>query len=156
MPKSHGMSNTPIYRLWWGMLSRCEHPKTRGYANYGGRGVKVCERWRKFENFYFDMGDRPAGMTLERRAANGNYDPSNVYWATNYAQQRNRTNNVRLTWGSREWVLKDLCRSLGVYSTHVYRVMARGKTLSEAVQHLVNLKERRNAKVIASQTGLSS
>lgn len=148
MPKvTHGMSNTPMYRLWWGMVSRCNHPKTRSYELYGGRGIQVCERWLVFENFYADMGDRPEGMTIERRDTDGPYAKENCYWATNAQQQRNRRNNVRVDWGGATWILRDLCDHLGIYSTHLYRVMRRGCTLVEAIQHLVNVKEKRNAKI---------
>lgn len=145
--KTHGMTGTPMYRLWWGMVSRCSHPKTRGYDQYASKGVTVCERWSKFENFYADMGDRPDGMTLERIDNTKGYEPGNVKWASNHEQQRNKSSNVRVEWDGVMWVLSDLCKHLGVYSTHLYRNMKRGLSLGEAIQHLVNLKEKRNAKV---------
>lgn len=142
---THGMSHTPIYRMWWGMICRCKHPVTNNYDSYGGRGISVCDRWLKFENFYADMGDRPEGFTLERRDTNGNYEPGNCYWTTNRDQQRNKRTNVKVDWNGQNWILADLCCHLGIYSTHIYRVMKRGLSLKEAIQYLVNLKEKQYA-----------
>jgi hypothetical protein len=72
------------------MIQRCTNSKHIGFKNYGGRGIKVCDRWKSFANFLADMGRRPAGLTLERRDNDGNYEPSNCYWATRSEQNRNR------------------------------------------------------------------
>jgi AraC-like DNA-binding protein len=97
------------------------------------------------------MGDRPEGMTLERIDSNKGYSPDNVKWATNAEQQRNRKGVVRVVWNDCEWVLADLCAHLGIYSTHLYRNMKRGMSLLEAIQHLVKLKEKRDAKILAAE-----
>jgi hypothetical protein len=143
----HGMTGTPMYKLWWGMICRCAHPVTNNYARYGGRGIKVCERWKKFDNFLEDMGMRPEGMTLDRIDNNGNYEPSNCRWVTRNEQQRNRSDNVSIEWFGKAWIQSDLCLHLDVQGTHIPRNMARGMSRIEAIQHLVNLKEKRNAKV---------
>ena len=92
---THGMSGGKSakrrteYTIWMNMLSRCRNPKCPDYKNYGGRGIKVCRRWEKFENFYADMGDRPKNLTLDRINNDGNYCRSNCRWADRRTQRLN-------------------------------------------------------------------
>lgn len=95
--EQHGHSHTSThppsatYNSWAGMLRRCTDPKATGYEDYGGRGIKVCERWRSFTAFLEDMGERPEGKTLDRFPdKDGNYEPGNCRWATVTEQNRNR------------------------------------------------------------------
>lgn len=87
---THGMSKTKVFRIWTGMLDRCLNPNTEEYHRYGGRGITVCRRWRKFANFYTDMGDPPPGRTLDRKNNDKGYSPGNCRWATRKEQMRNR------------------------------------------------------------------
>ncbi len=93
----HGKWGTRTYRTWQSMLSRCLRHKDMVYHRYGGRGIKVCKRWKKFENFYKDMGDRPKGKTIDRINNNGNYTPKNCKWSTRIEQGNNRRNNHLIT-----------------------------------------------------------
>lgn len=89
----HNRNNkpSPTYNTWRAMKERCRLPSHPQYKNYGGRGVSVCERWAvNFRAFLADMGERPAGCTLDRVNPDGNYEPSNCRWATPAEQTRNR------------------------------------------------------------------
>ena len=81
---------TSVYRRWANMVQRCTNPASPAWANYGGRGIKVCERWMTFENFLADMGEPPAGRSLDRTDNDGNYEPSNCRWATRSEQNANQ------------------------------------------------------------------
>lgn len=104
----HGKFNCSEYRSWQAMKSRCENKNTTRYVDYGGRGIKVCERWSKsFENFYIDMGNKPSKKhSIDRKNNDGNYEPDNCRWATIPEQQRNK----RIRKGSRT----------GVNGVHIY------------------------------------
>jgi hypothetical protein len=86
----HGGWGSPEYWCWHAMLQRCNNPRNPGYKNYGDRGIKVCKRWHRFEHFYSDMGDRPAGLSIDRIDNDGDYKPSNCRWATQAQQHSNK------------------------------------------------------------------
>lgn len=98
MPKS----KTPEYQAWTSMKNRCYNPKYDYYYRYGGRGIKVCDRWLKsFDNFLEDMGERPEGTSLDRINNDGNYETGNCRWADNNLQKVNTGMNSKNTSGYR-------------------------------------------------------
>ena len=87
----HGKSNTVEYLTWKRMRQRCYNPNTPRFKDWGGRGIKVCDRWlNSFENFLQDMGERPKGTSLDRINNDGNYEPNNCRWATSKEQRNNQ------------------------------------------------------------------
>lgn len=123
----HGMSKHPAFAVWRSMLDRCRLPTHQAWRNYGARGISVCERWQRFENFWADMGPTyRTGLTLDRTDNNGNYEPTNCRWVPHKQQARNKRNNTWLDtpWG-RMTVAEAAERSGLNHTTLLYR-MSRG------------------------------
>lgn len=93
--RRHGMSFTKTHRIWQGMIQRCTNEKAISFPNYGGRGISVCERWRKFDDFLADMGECPEGHSIDRIDNDRNYEPDNCRWADRRTQSEN-TSTVKL------------------------------------------------------------
>lgn len=111
----HGFSRTLIYRVWVSMISRCEDRNYEGYHSYGGRGIRVCPKWREdFMAFYNDMGAPPKGYSIDRIDTDGNYEPGNCRWATAKEQANNRRNNRRLTSGGRTMTITAWADEVGI------------------------------------------
>lgn len=99
--RTHGHAGkhpSRTWRTWDGMIARCYRPISISYPNYGGRGITVCERWKKFENFLEDMGVRPSGKSLDRIDSNGPYEPNNCRWMSAYEQAQNRRTTTYITY----------------------------------------------------------
>jgi len=88
--KTHGQTKSPTYRVWSSMRTRCTNSNATNYGQYGGRGIKCCQRWESFDLFLEDMGERPDGMTLDRIDVDGHYEPSNCRWASIQQQAKNK------------------------------------------------------------------
>ena len=94
----HGMSRSRVYSIWEGMKQRCSKPSNSYWHRYGGRSIKVCDRWQLFDNFYADLGEPPTEQhSLGRIDNDGNYEPSNVRWETLDQQNNNKVLNHKVT-----------------------------------------------------------
>lgn len=131
---THGRSTSRAYRVWAEMLQRCTNPKRPHYERYGGRGISVCARWMKFENFFADMGERPRGLTLERIDNDGNYEPDNCRWATRLEQGQNTRTNRRVVLNGETLSLSELSRRVGIRYTTLRGRLNRGLSIEECVK----------------------
>lgn len=114
--KTHGMKKTPEYAVWCAMIRRCYNPNVIGYENYGGRGIKVCDKWKNsFALFYIDMGDRPSQKhTIGRIDNNIEYCKTNCRWETHKEQNNNRRDNILVTDGKRVFTLAQMVELLNL------------------------------------------
>lgn len=136
---SHGMSQSCEFGCWNSMIQRCTNPKSHNWRRYGGRGIKVCDRWmRSFKSFFNDMGNKPSRRhSIERLNNNGDYEPNNCVWDTGKPQCRNRANNVLLTLNGRTLCIAEWSEKITVRCSILYGRKRRGwsdeKILTEPV-----------------------
>ena len=134
------------WQSWHAMNKRCRDKRD---ANYGGRGIRVCDRWTGrdgFSNFLLDMGERPSGMTLDRIDVDGDYAPSNCRWACPAEQARNTRRNILITYQGRTQILEDWAREVGINWTTLYeRIHTCGWTVERALQEKVTRVGNRTA-----------
>ena len=108
------------------MIARCTRPTATAYAEYGGSGIKVCERWLTFEHFLADMGEKKRGQTIERNDGSGNYEPSNCRWASRSEQSNNRKSCVMIEYQGRTQNIMQWCKELGFKHSMVADRIKRG------------------------------
>lgn len=138
MRKSHGhttnRSCSPTYASWEKMIQRCTNPNDPKYVRYGGRGIKVCDRWLTFKNFLADMGEQPKGLTLERKNNDESYSPLNCKWETLANQARNRHTNCHIEIAGRTQCLAAWCEEYKINrKTVMGRVRVSGLSWIEAL-----------------------
>lgn len=122
---THGKTKTPEYQSWRTMIERCENPNATGYENYGGRGIKICESWRKsFASFFQDMGKRPGlDYQIDRIDNDGNYEPTNCRWATIKEQANNRRKpkpRLVIAFNDMELTIEQWAERLGISVNTIY------------------------------------
>ena len=129
----HGPNESSEYRSWQSMKDRCLNHNHIAYKYYGGRGIKVCERWQSYHAFISDMGNKPNSKhTLERINGNDGYHPGNCIWATVIDQNRNKTNGITID-GVKKCA-KEWCNQFGLkYTTYKYRVYKIGLDRQSAI-----------------------
>ncbi len=123
---------SPTYHSWASMLARCDNPKNTRYADWGGRGITVCDRWRDFRNFLEDMGEKPEGMSLDRIDNSGNYEPGNCRWSTLSEQNSNRRGLQPITHNGKTMTAAAWGKELGL-STTLYSRLHRGWSIERAL-----------------------
>lgn len=131
----HRAKGSPTHNSWCAMKQRCSDPRHAQFAYYGGRGITVCDRWRSsYEAFVADMGERPAGMTIERNDNDGPYEPGNCRWAPDAEQARNRRSTIKVERNGVTKCVKDWCAELGLNVDRIYGRIRRGETPQEALR----------------------
>jgi len=146
--RDHGMSNTKIFRVWQGMIRRCTSETHDDYPRYGGRGIEVCERWQKFQNFFDDMEYAPPGMTLGRIDNDRGYEPANCRWETQEQQQNNRRSNRVVMVDGKRFTIMQLSRANGIAHDTLIRRIKLGWPMERAISQPV--KRQRNNRVLAA------
>lgn len=136
--RTHGMTGTRQYTIWSKMIQRCKDKNAINYNDYGGRGIKVCDNWEKFEGFWESMKSTyQNNLTLERIEVNGNYEPSNCRWATELEQANNKRNTVFIEVDGLKISSQDWCREHGFdhrYVQHRIRMGWSSEEISKSVE----------------------
>lgn len=132
---SHGMSRSPEYSAWRALRERCRNPNAQAWANYGGRGIRVCDRWESFDAFFADMGERPGpGFEIDRIDNSGNYEPSNCRWATCKENNRNKRSNRHLTMDGVTLTIAEWAERTGQRDDTIHHRLRRGQTEEQAIR----------------------
>jgi hypothetical protein len=133
--ENHGRAGTSLYKLWSEMKRRCNNPNSEKYANYGGRGIRVCDKWAdSFEAFRQDVGPRPSSRhSLDRIDNNGDYEPGNVRWATPIEQANNTRCNRRLTFRGETATMAEWGRRVDISPVTLHMRLKRGWSVKRAL-----------------------
>jgi hypothetical protein len=132
--KTHGQSNSRIYQVWCGMIARCTNPNHASARNYYTRGIRVCERWMKFENFIEDMGHGQKGFDLDRRDNSLGYFKENCRWVTRRVNTSNTRSSIMVTVNGITGCVSDLCNQLHLNRSTIFsRIYAKGWSPEKAI-----------------------
>lgn len=141
--RTHGQTKLPEYTVWAAMLARCRNPKATNYRFYGGRGIRVCDRWHHFPHFLADVGRKPdTSMTLDRIDGNGNYEPGNVRWASRLQQAQNVRHNVNITARGKTQSISVWSRETGINPITLRKRVRMGLTGEAVFQEQSTASER--------------
>jgi len=147
MAKTHGLSHTAEYNVYRSMMYRCYREATQFYIYYGARGIRVCRRWHKFENFYKDMGPRPSkSHSIDRIDNNKNYSPKNCKWSTAKEQANNTRKNLFFDFGDETLTLAAIATKYKInYGTLYSRIYRSKMSLEKALIFSRNYKIKRRS-----------
>lgn len=134
---THGMSGSRELSVWRDMMHRCKDLKNK---DYGGRGIAVCDRWMKFENFFEDMGSRPKGTQIDRIDNDGNYEPSNCKWSTPKENSNNKRDNWLYTFNGETKTLAQWGRPLGLSRRLISGRLNNGWPFKKAITEPVKIR----------------
>lgn len=136
------LKKIPEYRAWCSMRERCNRVNNPYFYRYGGRGIKVCDEWNSYAKFRNDVGERPSPKhTLDRIHNDGDYEPTNVRWATKQEQANNRHNNTYIEHNGKKQTIATWAREYGIkYTTLIMRLQKYGYTVEEALKGVRNGK----------------
>lgn len=129
----HGKTKSRVHAAWKAMNQRCFNKRCREYRYYGERGITVCERWRRFEAFFEDMGDPPDGMSLDRIDNNRGYGPGNCRWATKGEQSNNRRSCKLIEFRGNAQNQKQWAREMGIHQTTIAGRLRNGWSVERAL-----------------------
>ncbi len=132
---THGDSHSAEYSIRNGMISRCHNPHDIRYADYGGRGISVCDQWRtSYQSFLEHVGRRPSpSHSIDRISNDGNYEPGNVRWSTSHEQRRNTRQTHNISFGGVTRCVRDWARELGIHERTIHRRLKRGWTTTQVL-----------------------
>ncbi len=146
---THGHTRTRLYRIWSGIIDRCENPKTPVYQAYGGRGIRMCAIWRQdftsFRDWAMSHGYRD-DLTIDRIDVDGDYCPENCRWADWVTQQNNRRNNRCITFLGETKDISQWARTYGIEYSTLYQRLLQGWPIERALTEPVHEKNHRKKK----------
>lgn len=134
--KKHGQAGTRLHHIWIGMKQRCSNPKHKSYADYGGRGIKVCAEWEDFKNFYgwaINNGYQD-GLEIDRIDNNEDYRPDNCRWVTRKVNSRNRRSNALFRYKGKTMTMIELAEIAGISKRAMQHRIKRGWSIKRAVE----------------------
>ncbi len=138
---THRMSKTREHNSWRSMMARCYNSNDKVFHHYGGRGISVCERWHKFENFFLDMGSRPEKMSLDRTDVDGDYCKDNCKWSTQKTQMLNTRRNHHLSFDGETRTISEWSDLVGLEYKVIHSRIQHGWTAERALTEPVHCRQ---------------
>lgn len=154
---THGESRNPLYKVWTEMKQRCLNPSDVNFHHYGGRGIKVCERWRNsFRDFLSDVGKRPVGTSLDRINNDGDYEPSNVRWASASQQLANTRRVRKFEVGGEVLCIREISQKYGIHYNTLIQRLNKGMSPADAISTPISEKHKRSQSSNVATVAISS